>query len=161
MKAAAVTWLMLPAPSRVRIVSVVVPVPGVVITKLVVVAEVVTKLPIVAVLAVKISKTVVPNSVKLVKALMIAVRIPPPSTEVMVLVVELKVRAVLYSSVELAITSEKSTVEVPPASAIVKMLVVVLKVKFVINSSVVDASCSSVKSTVLPLERVRMLVAVA
>ena len=57
------------------------------------------KVSVVILLAVMMSATVVPRSVMLESASMIAVSTPPPSVELMVLVVELKVSAVLYSSV--------------------------------------------------------------
>ena len=123
MKSEAVTSFTTPLVLRVRIVSVVVPVPGVVRIRLVVVAVVAVRLVMVPVLAVKMSITVVPNSVMLVNASMIAASTPPPSVLEMVLVVEAKVRAVLYSSVVEAAKAERSTSMVDDPSVIERRLV--------------------------------------
>ena len=69
-------------------------------TKSVVVALVEVRLVIVAVLAVKMSKTVVPRRVRLDKASMMKEKVVPLSTMEAVFVVELKETEVISSSVE-------------------------------------------------------------
>lgn len=90
-------------------------------TKLVVVALVEMRLVVLAVVAVMTSATVVPKSVRLVKAFKIADRTPPPSVLLRVLVVLENERSVLNSSVVEATRDERSTVEVPPWSAMVRI----------------------------------------